>query len=97
VPCDECPWLRDSLPGFLGPHDPATWRSLAHSDQPIACHKTIKQEGSMAGTLQCAGAAIYRGNVCKSPRDPEVARAKPDHDLVFSTPWEFIGHHEGEK
>ena len=45
------------------------------------------------GIKQCRGAAIYRANVCKSPRDPEVARGPVDRENVFASPMAFKEHH----
>ena len=93
-PCKECPWRRKSLPGWLGPMDAAEWTELAMSDEPIACHITIKEDGDWDGTLQCAGAARFRANICKSPRDPEVARGPVDRATIFGRPDEFLNHHQ---
>jgi hypothetical protein len=85
----------------LGPFGPDEWVALAHSDEPIACHQTIDDDYDESeawdapGIKQCAGAAIYRANVCKSPRDPEVARGEVDRETVFATPTEFKEHHHG--
>jgi hypothetical protein len=96
--CDECPWRRNSAPGWLGPLSAEDWVRLAHSDEPIACHKTIvaDDEWETGHVYQCAGAAVYRKNVCKLP-PPGVALAEaPDRENVFSNPMEFREHH-GEK
>ena len=100
VPCAECPWRRVSVPGWLGPMTVAQWFAAVHSDEPIACHLTITSEFSgepqvweQPGVMQCAGAAQYRTNVCKSPRDPAVATAdEVDTTHVFGY-GEFIAHH----
>lgn len=99
--CDECPWRRDSVPSYLGPLSAGDWIALAHADAPIACHKTIKRTddegvGSWDDPImrQCAGAAQFRTNVFKSPRDPEVATADDrDTTLVFGRNDEFMAHH----
>lgn len=91
-PCNACPWRREAAPGWLGPYDAQQWVSLAGSDQPIACHKTILRDGDWDGAKQCAGAAAYRANSFKSPRDPEVA-CGPKRDDVFKTSTEFMEHH----
>lgn len=94
-PCDECPWRRASTPGFVGPHSAHEWREAIHSDAPIACHKTITAEGETTTyTHQCAGAAIYRSNVHKLPRDPDVVTLPPDRERVFSRDSEFLEHHD---
>lgn len=95
-PCDECPWRRNSARGWLGPLSADDWLALAHADAPIACHKTIEvSEQWTDATRQCAGAAIFRGNVCKSPRDPRVAVLHADRDRVFGWNDQFKAHHSG--
>lgn len=96
-PCNECPWRRNARPGFLGPHTAEEWARLAHTDTPIACHKTIKRNLDWVGALQCAGAAIFRRNVGKSPRDPAVAVGPLDTERVFRNDDEFVDHHERRK
>lgn len=101
-PCNECPWRRAALPGWLGPFAPEEWAEIAHSDAPIACHETIKETNSEGvgdwshpKMKQCAGAGIFRTNVFKSPRDPEVWIAdESDKVTVFASTKEFITHHK---
>lgn len=90
-PCDECPWRKDSIPGYLGPHTAEEWLNMAHGEGPIACHKTIKVNDSWEGARQCRGAASYRANSLKIPRNPEIV-VGPTDDRVFKF-WEFIEHH----
>lgn len=99
-PCRECPFRRASAAGWLGPYDADEWVQLVHSDEPIACHLTLgvsSPEDDDAwdrdGVKQCAGAASYRANVCKSPRDPSVAIGPADRENVFANPMEFKAHH----
>jgi hypothetical protein len=102
-PCDECPWRREALSGWLGPLNANEWAALVQSDEPVACHKTITSETSgdvaamydlQSGLLQCAGAAQMRTNSMKVPRDPEVAvAAEVDREAVFGSVLEFLGHH----
>lgn len=84
-PCSDCPWARTALPGWLGNMTAEDWVQAGHSDGIIECHTTDKQ---------CAGAAIYRANVCKAPRDPNALRLTPDVTRVFKSPQEFREHHE---
>lgn len=97
VPCNECPWRRNAWAGHLGPFTPEEWLALAHSDVAIACHKTIEveEDWTTPGIRQCAGAARYRANVFKSPRDKTIAVGPTDPD-VFARPREFAEHHEEE-
>lgn len=84
-PCCDCPFRRDSLPGWLGGSTPEQFVRHAHADLPYPCHTKIGP--------QCAGMAIYRANICKSPRDPKAFRLPADKVKVFSWPTEFINHH----
>jgi hypothetical protein len=59
---------------------------MVHGEAFIDCHCTTNQ--------QCAGAAIYRANVCKSPRDKTLLRLEPDKALVFASSQEFLKHHK---
>lgn len=66
----------------------------AHSDTPIMCHQTIEESGSFDGTKQCRGAAIFRTNVCKSPRRSDIVTGPMDKENVFSDNDEFLDYHE---
>lgn len=84
-PCSDCPWRRDSLPGWLGTISTDQWLEWAHGETVVLCHTV--------GNQQCAGMSVYRANVCKSPRDKTIQRLPADHDVCFSTPMEFKAHH----
>jgi hypothetical protein len=88
-PCSDCPWSRGALPGWLGGFTVDEWLAAAHGEEHIDCH-TLKG-------AQCAGAAIYRANVCKSPRDPAALVCEPDAAKVFTTPAAFRDHHARRK
>ena len=85
-PCSDCPWARTSLPGWLGSASVEEWVAEAHGEGVIECH-------ALTGA-QCAGAAIYRTNVCKSPRDPSILLLPADRERVFAAPKEFTSHHD---
>lgn len=59
---------------------------MAHGEVKLECHVLLPH--------QCAGGAIYRDNVCKSPRDKTLLRLPQDKKRVFSSPQEFLNHHE---
>jgi hypothetical protein len=99
-PCEDCPWRRSAARGWLGPVDADTWLEIAHSDVPVACHKRSayvdgKTDWDDPETRQCRGLAIFRANICKSPRDPEVVSGPVDRERVFGRPDEFREHHHG--
>jgi hypothetical protein len=85
-PCSDCPWSREALPGWLGGPSADEWLKRAHGEEVIDCH-------TLRGA-QCAGAAIYRANVCKRTRHPQALRLPADREAVFATPQEFKQYHE---
>jgi len=101
-PCKECPWRRESVPGWLGPHPAKDWVALAHSDAQIACHLTIPEDTPEDGSdldqmTTCSGAAIFRANVCKAPRTLrglDDYRLEADREAVFGWNDQFLEHHE---
>jgi len=101
-PCKECPFRRKAMPGWLGRGTPQSFVIEISLERPLPCHLTIdyedknwlkKWEGQRIGSI-CAGSLIMSANMAKLPRDPGFPRMKSDHDLVFSSPHEFITHHE---
>ena len=93
-PCNECPWRRNAWAGWLGPLTATQWAKLALSDAPIACHKTIKEDYEWEGASQCRGAAIFRENIHKSPRDREIVVGPADPETVFDSPIAFLQYHD---
>jgi hypothetical protein len=101
-PCNECPFRRRSLPGWLGLNTPQSFVIEISMERPIPCHTSIdyerndwlrQWEAQRIGFI-CAGSLIMMRNMGKLPRDPNFPRAKPDRTLVFERPEEFIAHHE---
>jgi hypothetical protein len=90
-PCADCPWSRKSLPGWTGSISVDEWLVIAHGEGVVECH-TMK---STTGSWQCADAAIYRSNVCKSPRSQSILILPRDTKRVF-TFGEFKQHHDGK-
>lgn len=85
TPCSDCPFRRDALPGWLGGNTAEDFVSFARGDEPYPCHTKIGP--------QCAGLAIFRANICKSPRNPEALIAPQNKRLVFAWTDEFLKHH----
>lgn len=109
TPCNDCPWRRAHAPGWLGGYDPEWFTERVLADTAINCHLTLSghdevEEISKAGGEQavresfplCAGSLIVQKNMCKMPRDPDLAEAvrmverSPE---VFNHPREFLEHH----
>lgn len=85
-PCRDCPWRRIALKGWCGALTPLEWLQAVHGEAKVDCHIHTK--------FQCAGAAIYRANVAKQPRDQSLLVLKPDTKKVFARPEEFMAHHD---
>lgn len=92
--CSDCPWSRKALKGWLGSLSTDEWLEVAHGESSAACHALKSPDGD---EWVCAGLAIYRANVAKSPRDPSALRLPSDREKVFGSRDEFRKHHEKEK
>lgn len=85
TPCSDCPFRRDSLPGWLGGIPAEFFTETAHGEGTYNCHVIVNQ--------QCAGMAVYRANVCKTPRYIAALALPADKQKVFAWPTEFLEHH----
>ncbi len=95
TPCKQCPFRRVGLPGYLGGSTPETFMGQAHGEFYLPCHMTyINGNPREFASPQCAGAAIYRANVCKAPRSAFTLQLPADKDKVFAAPAEFIAFHK---
>lgn len=98
-PCNDCPMRRKSMPGWLGEDTPEGFIQMVHADTMAPCHLTVDYDGNWELQLvqgkasACAGIAIYFSNIAKVSRDPARRRLPPDHKTVFSSPMEFLAHH----
>lgn len=91
IPCVDCPWRRKAIPGWLGALSAQEWLAEAHGEARIDCH-TLKKAYWPKEQWQCAGAAIFRGHVCKLPKHP-LALQLPPNKKVFRGDSEFLAHH----
>ncbi len=85
-PCRDCPWRRVAVEGWLGPMTGPEWIAFVQSDAQIDCHTLLG--------AQCAGAAIFRANIGKLPRDRVALRLPRDRERVFASPTEFLDYHD---
>lgn len=104
--CKECPFVRTSLPGYLGETTPEEFTNTAKSGMvPMPCHMAVDYDNDeedwqeqLGSVPQCSGHAIFLSNICNLPRDPtSVFRLPANHALVFSTANEFFLYHGGNK
>lgn len=105
-PCDDCPFRKNSLPGWLGPHSVEEFVQYYQMDYPYPCHKTLVEERD-AGDLElrdgehiCIGLVHTRNNSCKRARDnqsslrQEEIRLKGEKNECFTHISQFVKHHE---
>lgn len=86
IPCHDCPLRKKCIAGWLGEDsDPNTWIEMLHGESRMECHVHLG--------AQCAGAAIYRRNICKTPRDKSLLKLPADRENVFAGPVDFKNHH----
>lgn len=86
VPCSDCPFRVDALPGWLGGSSTQDFVEIALSDVPYTCHALLR--------VQCAGLAIFRANICKLPRDRSVLKLAANKKTVFASVNAFHAYHQ---
>jgi len=107
-PCAECPFRRESAPGYLGEasYDPQGFIGPHwYAGVPLPCHMTVDNESRVPVLSQdfklCAGFLIMAKNSAKIPEHPEVRIARdemePDRVAVFWHIGEFIEHHSRKR
>lgn len=98
-PCKECPWRKNATTGHLGPYSAEEWIDIVKSEEAIACHMTFSGNAtwSTPGIRQCKGAATFRDNICKLPKNRTDAAyrevSQDEKSKVFRQPGEFIEYH----
>ena len=107
-PCIECPFRRDSFPGYLGSADGDPKGFIGphwYGELHLPCHMTVdwETEDELEKSRQieeghtCIGYATLMKNTCKTPlnkKDREAVKtADRDAETVFKWFHEFIDHH----
>lgn len=106
-PCQNCPFRRDCLPGWLGRERAREIaRSLYENDETFPCHKTTGGDSKkpLHLTTHCAGALILHEKLGQPNWRIRFAQMlglyKPANlegqELVFDNEEEFINHHAEE-
>ncbi len=100
-PCNDCPFRRKSMAGWLGAGSPESFIDCMQRDEPLPCHQTIDYEDEhwlakwmlqrTTGKM-CAGSLIFMAN--KLQMHP-FKKLEKDPELVFSNTFEFVRHHRG--
>ncbi len=104
-PCKECPFRKESAPGYLGEvsYNPQAFL-MQMEFQPIPCHlqvdwsdeEDVEMAADIAYTNPCIGSLQFLRNSCKLPWDKtyaEMQKAVNPNPNVFQWKHEFIQHH----
>lgn len=103
--CNECPYKKDSAPGWLGESSGYPEEFLKQLDLVFLhpCHKAVDWEtdDNVMSVLEapvCKGAIQFAKNICKLLYDypyEKVRKLLPvDDSVIFGTRHEFIAHHD---
>lgn len=95
-PCNECPFRKRSLPGYLGGHPLEPYRQPPSAGMPTSCHCTDRGAGDPR-TSFCAGSlAVIANDPDVTPLDEyaEAAAVVGKRDDCFDTVADFAKHHE---
>jgi len=104
-PCNRCPFLVTSAPGWLGPWKASSLQSYVMGSFPFPCHMT--QNGKGTAVQLCAGSMLYRFKQGKLARTDEPVHLYQeafkeltsnftqiiDLDQILNTP-AFLEHHQ---
>jgi hypothetical protein len=102
-PCNECPFRKQSAPGYLGEtsYNPTTFL-LSIEHDPIPCHLAVDWDDDDSNPddhryeIPCIGGLQFLRNTAKMPRNPEYCTLRNQVQLnneVFQTRQQFIDHH----
>lgn len=97
-PCGSCPFRRTIRPGQLGGSLPTVYIGQTLAGMRVPCHETIDYKlqdwKAQVDNQQCAGMAIFRGNLGLEGKLPEGIHVLPaDESLVFPDFVSFLSHH----
>ena len=99
-PCKDCPFLKNSLPNYLGGRWSASeLHQFVMSEQSFACHNTIEEEGQKKESVEhCVGSIMYMNKSAKMCGDKELFKLQKkfkseNHDNVMDLV-EFHEHHK---
>ena len=101
-PCNQCPFRRIAMRGWLGAASPQSFIIEISMERPLPCHQTIDYTSrtwlqdwiaQRVGKI-CGGSLVMSANMGKLPRDRNFPRLPTDKKTVFARPEEFIAYHE---
>ena len=97
-PCNECPFRKDSLKGWLGGETAQSTFDMVKSETDFACHKTRSKKPTEMS--RCRGFLLFTRKIAKIPKyNTELHKAVMAIDYktasesdILSLP-DFIKHH----
>ncbi len=98
-PCEECPFKKKSLQGYVGNTTVAEFVMQAEGGaSPMPCHMEVDYEKKdwkkqQEKVHQCSGHAIFLSNMCKGHLGPGVERLPRDTETVFQFPSQMLQYH----
>jgi len=104
-PCNDCPFRRVSLPGWIGNWDkPEDLLTQSESEVGLPCHTSYNNEKrTLADAIKsahvCVGSLQSANNSCKLYRNKALAgfAKKVGKNSDVLTAWEFVEHHNSTK
>ncbi len=101
-PCNECPFRKDSLRGWLADYTPEGLHNLVVSEISFPCHMASQSDSNIeleSADLYppCMGAISYAKKAGKLPRRQDLMErmklVNPSDMENILSPQEFIKHH----
>jgi hypothetical protein len=102
-PCSECPFRKNSLPGWLGPYaNPLELVTIINNETHFACHLTMDsddlEDADTSKYRYCRGALQFMIKNGKLPRDHKLAELRKlckndDISNIMDLP-ELLYHHD---
>ena len=96
-PCNECPFRKNSLPGYLG----GVWTAkelhqTVMGEAPFPCHQTMEHREE--DYSHCVGSIMYMNKNAKRCQNIQLSRLQAkfkdeDHSNILSLV-EFVEHHQ---
>ena len=100
TPCTECPFLKTSIPGYLGGFSVSETLDVAKSESKFLCHLTRELDSPQ----ECAGRMLFVSKIGKMFRRAGLEKVRTElknntsqetKDKVLSYS-EFVKHHENK-
>lgn len=80
TPCEQCPFRKNALPGWLGPYENAQeLLNVINGEIHFMCHMTLgadDEEVDETKMKYCKGALLFMINNGKMPRDRKLAELR---------------------